>query len=636
MTGDVPEAPERVGRYEILLPIAKGGMATVYLARAEGHGGFDRYVALKLTLPNLRNNPEFAALLLDEAKLVAHIRHAHVVPVTDVGQDALGVFLVMDYIAGDTLSGLTRDAAAQGTPLPKPVALRVLVDALEGLHAAHEHADEDGYPLHLVHRDFSPQNILVGTDGVGRLTDFGIAKAASRISTTAAGMIKGKMSYVSPEQARGAPLDRRCDLWAGGVIAWEIMCERKLNPANDPSSLISTVKREPPRIRTIVPDAPEALERAIASVLKLDPNERLATAELFARDLASAARESGMLAERHEVAEHVKRLAGPVLAERRARLASARRLRMGSVPDSARMGSVPDGMGTVVGLPSPLEVAARSALAMQPATSVPTENELSIVVTEGSEPPPPIAAAQAPRVRTNDANTTTSGIEAGAAPHVAGDDDAPVIPGLAARRPKPVVIAAAVSGAILIAVVATTLTLASGRDPATDGAPSASGGATGLATGLASSLPSVPSTAVAPPSTAAEASSGARTGTDPSTKAATTGVKGDGDEAVATSQFLALTTNAPVAEVRIGERVVEMVVLAPNVNVELEGDEATHPLVVRLRSSDGRVAMVTLPRGELEAKVTFPAAAQRPAAPVPPSPPRTGPTTRPLKGPRHL
>jgi serine/threonine-protein kinase len=619
MAGDVPEAPERVGRYEILLPIAKGGMATVYLARAEGHGGFDRYVALKLTLPHLRNNPELAALLLDEAKLVAHIRHAHVVPVTDVGQDALGVFLVMDYVAGDTLSGLTRDAAAQDAPLPKSVALRILVDALEGLHAAHEHADEDGYPLHLVHRDFSPQNILVGTDGVGRLTDFGIAKAASRISTTAAGMIKGKMSYVSPEQARGTPLDRRCDLWAGGVIAWEIMCGRKLNPANDQSSLISTVKHEPPRIRTIVPDAPEAIERAIASVLKLDPNERLATAEVFARDLAAAARESGMLAERHEVAEHVKRLAGPVLAERRARLASARRLRMGSVPD---------GVGTVVGLPSPLEVAARrSAPAIQAAASIPTESELSIVVTEASEPPPPLAAAPiAPpppaRVRTDDANTTTSGIEAGAAPHVADDDDAPAIPGLAARKPKPVVIAAAVSGAILIAVVATTLTLASGRDSA------ASAGASASAVASASATANAPSTAVAPPSTAVS-------GADPSIKAAATGVKADGDEAVATSQFLALTTNAPVAEVRIGERVVDMVVLAPNVNVELEGDEATHPLVIRLRSSDGRIATVTLPRGELEANVTFPPGAQRPAAAVQ-APPRSGPTTRPLKGPRHL
>ena len=378
MGGDVGEAPERVGQYEIVLPIAKGGMATVYLARAEGHGGFDRYVALKLTHPHLRSDPEFSAVLLDEAKLVAHIRHTNVVPVLDVAQDKLGVFLVMDYIAGDTLGGLIKTAASLGTPLPVGVSLRILIDALEGLHAAHEHGDEDGYPLHLVHRDFSPQNILVGTDGVGKLTDFGIAKAASRASSTADGLIKGKMSYVSPEQARGLPLDRRCDLWAAGVIAWEIVCRRKLNPPNDPLSLLSTVKRAPPLIRSVVPDAPEALEKAIASVLKLEPDERPATAQLLARDLAAAARACGMLAETHEVAEHVKRLAGPVLAERKAKLAAARR---------RRIGSIPDGIATAIGVPSPLESAAKLALA-RPAP--PVDVDVPITLEDSVPPPPPV------------------------------------------------------------------------------------------------------------------------------------------------------------------------------------------------------------------------------------------------------
>jgi hypothetical protein len=618
MGADVVEAPERVGRYEILLPIAKGGMATVYLARAEGHGGFDRYVALKLTLPHLRSDPELAALLLDEAKLVAHIRHTHVVAVTDVGQDALGVFLVMDYVAGDTLSGLTRDAAAQGAPLPIPVALRILVDALEGLHAAHEHADEDGYPLHLVHRDFSPQNILVGTDGVGRLTDFGIAKAASRISTTAAGMIKGKMSYVSPEQARGTTLDRRCDLWAAGVIAWEIMCGRKLHPPNDQASLVSTVKREPPRIRTLVPDAPEAIESVIASVLKLDPNERPATAELFARDLAAAARGAGLLAERSDVAEHVKRLAGPMLADRRARLASARRLRMGSMPDG--------GTATIIGVPSPLEVAARSALAMA-AASVPTENELSIVVTEGSEPPPrmPVAAPAAPasapalhalrlpkvRLPSRDGNTTMRAVETPAEGPAAREEAAPEIPGLARRGPKPAVIAAALGVMVMLGVVATVLTR-TGRGEANANA-SASANANANANANAS----------------------ASAGGAAVLKAASAEVKTEGEDVVASPQFLALSTNAPVAEVRIGERVVDMVIFAPNVNIELEGDEGTHPLVLRLTSADGRFATTTLPRGELEAKLTFPAA--RAVSPPPAPPPlRAAPATRPLKGPRHL
>ena len=600
MGGDVVEAPERVGQYEILLPIARGGMATVYLARAEGHGGFDRYVALKLTLPHLRSDPEFSAHLLDEAKLVAHIRHTNVVPVLDVAQDKLGVFLVMDYVAGDTLGGLIKTAASLGTPLPVGVSLRILVDALEGLHAAHEHGDEDGYPLQLVHRDFSPQNILVGTDGVGKLTDFGIAKAASRASTTADGMIKGKMSYVSPEQARGLPLDRRSDLWAAGVIAWEIVCRRKLNPPNDPLSLISTVKRAPPLIRTIVPEAPEALEKAIASVLRLDPNERPATAQLLARDLAAAARASGMLAETHEVAEHVKRLAGPVLAERKAKLAAARR---------QRIGSIPDGIATTIGVPSPLESAAKLALA-RPAPAV----EVDVPITlEDSVPPP----APPPHVGAPDRATTTRAVETANASQRA-DDDAVVVPGVGRQLPMLGLIAGGAGLAILIGIVALTLKLASGRD-------AEASGASGSTSAIASATP--PSGVVTSPRHNPTFPEGVTTASAPGTTST------EKAEEVATAQFLALSTNAPVAEVRIGDRVVDMVIAAPNVSVELEPGESERALVVTVKSADGRVATTTLARGELEAKIAFPA---RLAASPALQQPRQPAGTKNGKSPHHL
>ncbi len=616
MGGDVVEAPERVGQYEILLPIAKGGMATVYLARAEGHGGFDRYVALKLTLPHLRSDPEFSAHLLDEAKLVAHIRHTNVVPVLDVAQDKLGVFLVMDYVAGDTLGGLIKTAAGLGTPLPIGVSLRILVDALDGLHAAHEHGDEDGYPLHLVHRDFSPQNILVGTDGVGRLTDFGIAKAASRASSTATGLIKGKMSYVSPEQARGLPLDRRCDLWAAGVIAWEIVCRRKLNPPNDPRSLVSTVKRAPPLIRTVVPDAPEAIERVIASVLKLDPDERPATAQILARDLAAAARASGMLAETHEVAEHVKRLAGPMLAERKAKLAAARR---------QRIGSIPDGIATAIGVPSPLEAAAKIALARpasssnpilpaKPSSSPVVEADVPITL-EDSVPPPPLPPASERAVSSSDANTTTRGVEASTEPR-GTDDDAVVVPGVGRRIPMVALIAGGAGIAVLIGIVALTLKLAAGRDP--EAGTGADGGE------LAAASATTPSGAVtAPPRTPA---------TPPPVTTPTAAAVPEKVEEVAAVQFLALSTNAPVAEVRVGERVVDMVIAAPNVTVELEPGEADHALVVTVKSADGRIATKTLAKGELEAKIAFPSTRAPAAAPVTKAPP----VTKNGKSPRHL
>ncbi|HEY8074109.1 MAG TPA: protein kinase, partial [Labilithrix sp.] len=160
--------PQRIGPYEIILPIAKGGMATVFLARSEGLGGFDRYVALKLTAPALRSDPLFAKHLIEEGKLVAHLRHTNVVPVLDVGECDDGVYLVMEYVPGDSLSGLIRTGKASEGTLPLKVSMRVLCDALLGLHAAHEHTDEEGHSLKIVHRDFSPQNILVGTDGVAR------------------------------------------------------------------------------------------------------------------------------------------------------------------------------------------------------------------------------------------------------------------------------------------------------------------------------------------------------------------------------------------------------------------------------------------------------------------------------------
>src|ERR1700722_6743241 len=185
-------------------------MATVYLATTRGPMGFEAEVALKLTHPHLHESTEFSADLLEEAKLAVRIRHLNVAAVLDADVDPHGVYLVMEYVEGDTLAGLMK-----ATPLmPKPMALRVLVDALAGLHAAHELAGEDGKLLGLVHRDFTPQNIGGGTGGVARLTDFGIAKAATRLGHTRTGFVKGKIGYMAPEQAKGAPLDRRSAVWA--------------------------------------------------------------------------------------------------------------------------------------------------------------------------------------------------------------------------------------------------------------------------------------------------------------------------------------------------------------------------------------------------------------------------------------
>src|SRR5262245_34519927 len=213
--------PERLGRYEVLLPIASGGMATVYLACSTGMAGFEREVALKLTHAHLRDSPEFVTALIDEARLAGRIRHPNVVSVLDVAEDPEGLFIIMDYIEGESLAGLQRILRKRDIRMPLDVALRILDDILEGLHAAHELTENDGSPMHLVHRDVTPHNVLVGLDGISRLTDFGVAKAVTRLTQTASGLVKGKVAYMAPEQAEGTELDRRCDVWAAGVVAWE-------------------------------------------------------------------------------------------------------------------------------------------------------------------------------------------------------------------------------------------------------------------------------------------------------------------------------------------------------------------------------------------------------------------------------
>ena len=306
-----------------------------------------------------------------------------------------------------------------------------------------------------------------------------------------------------------------------------------------------------------------------------------------------------MLAESHEVAEHVKRLAGPILAERKALLAAARR---------QRIGSVPDGIATTIGVPSPLDGAAKVALAKPP----PAEHDVTITVTEDSVPLPPLAPAIAGSDANDagDASTTTRAVETSDAPRRASDDDAGALPEVSRRIPKVVLIGGGVSAGVLVAVLALTLKLAAGRDAE----------AAGAATSATAPTSEVTAPAVGPLAEGAPTASG--TGAAKTEKA----------EEVASAQFLALSTNAPVAEVKVGDRVVDMVIAAPNVSVELEPEETQRALVVTVKSADGRVATKTLARGELEAKIAFPAA--RGASP--PQAPKAAPGTRNGKPPRHL
>jgi serine/threonine protein kinase len=321
--------PERLGRYELLLPVASGGVATVYLASSSGAAGFERHVAIKLTHPHLADSPSFFASLVDEARLAGRIHHPNVVGVLDVGLTPRGAFIVMDYVEGESLAVVQQILKHRGDRMPIGVALRILEDVAAGLHAAHELCDESGRPRDVVHRDVTPHNILIGTDGVARLTDFGVAKAESRLTKTSPGLVKGKVAYMSPEQAQGRALDRTCDIWALGVVAWELFTGARLYEAlADPVVMLKIARQAPTRARHVRAELPRELDEVVGRALTMQPSERFPTAEAFAEALVEAARGAGVArAEAKEVRAFLLSLVGPKLDARREKATKIRELR---------------------------------------------------------------------------------------------------------------------------------------------------------------------------------------------------------------------------------------------------------------------------------------------------------------------
>ena len=321
--------PRRIARYDVLVPIASGGMAVVYLAHQRGAGGFGRDVAVKLVHLHLRDNPEWSAALFAEAKLAARIRHPNVVQTLDVGEDPEGDYLVMEYVEGATFASMV--GHAMGLPektLPLGIAVRVLADALAGLHAAHELTDDHGAPLGVVHRDFSPQNVLVGLDGITRLSDFGVAKAADRAVFTATGTIKGKFAFMSPEQVRARPLDRRSDVWSAGVVAWEMLAGRRMfeRGIDEASILLRIASESPPPLEAVNPRVPPELLAAVTHALQRDLDERTQSALALREELVGALGVLGIsLATQEEVGAYVRLVAGATLDKRRVAAKAARK-----------------------------------------------------------------------------------------------------------------------------------------------------------------------------------------------------------------------------------------------------------------------------------------------------------------------
>jgi serine/threonine protein kinase len=306
------------GRYALHGELASGGMAIVHLGTLLGPVGFSRPVAIKQLHPQLAKDPSVRAMFVDEARLASRIRHPNVVPTLDVVADGDELLLVMEYVHGESLQQLLRTARRRGEAVPLRITLAVMAAVLHGLHAAHEAKTETGRPLEIVHRDVSPQNVLVGVDGVARVLDFGIARATVRIESTREGIVKGKLAYMAPEQLGGTVVDRRADVYAAGVLLWEMTTGRRLFVREDGGQvMVEKLLRgtiEAPSV--YAPGAPRLLDAIVLHALARDREQRFATA----REMALALERIGPLAPTSEIGLWVESLAAEALGERDVRL----------------------------------------------------------------------------------------------------------------------------------------------------------------------------------------------------------------------------------------------------------------------------------------------------------------------------
>jgi len=369
-------APPTIGRYEVLGPLASGGMAEILLARLRGPIGFERPVVLKRIAPHLASRDEFREMFVDEARLVSRLRHANVVHVYELGVDAGELFLAMEYLAGESLSRLMKRLAERDERLSPALIAHLVAEACAGLHAAHELRGDDGESLHVVHRDVSPQNLFLTYDGDVKLLDFGVAKAKNRLAQTATGQAKGKFAYMSPEQCRREPLDRTTDVFALGIVLFELLTARRLFRGNSELALVRAICDDPiPLATSVDPAVPDALEEVARKALAREPLDRYPTAAAMREALLQAARHlDPELVGRDDLGRVMRRLFADERREKddalRANLAAATKRAADAQTDpEALSASLPDHAGRSRSGPVALPSSARDA--SEPTTASP-------------------------------------------------------------------------------------------------------------------------------------------------------------------------------------------------------------------------------------------------------------------------
>jgi serine/threonine protein kinase len=334
--------PATLGRYEVVGHLASGGMAEIFLGRLRGPRGFEQAVVIKRVLPSLGRTKEFVDMFVDEANIVAAVRHPNVVAVHELGHEGEELFLVMEYLEGESIGSLLRRLWTGGEVLDRRLAIHIIAQACAGLHAAHELTDENGDPRDLVHRDVTPQNVFVTYGGEVKVLDFGIAKAHNRHTKTDAGQVKGKLGYMSPEQCFGKPLDRRTDIFALGTLLYELTTSRRLfrrETELETLKLITEMAVVSPS--AVLPDYPPALEAICMRALERRREDRYATAAEMRKDLlgvlASSVPPAGAPLVEEELSALMRRVFSDRMAEKQEML---RRVRSGTTLTSLPIAEV--------------------------------------------------------------------------------------------------------------------------------------------------------------------------------------------------------------------------------------------------------------------------------------------------------
>jgi serine/threonine protein kinase len=308
----VAETGSTANSYQVLAKLATGGMAEIYLARGASVGGVERYVVMKRVLREHATDIHFLKMFLDEARLAAQLQHPNIAQVYDVGKLGDSYFFTMEYVHGDTVRSILHRAHELRRSPPLSCVLAIVAGAAAGLHHAHERIGIDGRPLGIVHRDVSPTNLMVGFDGSVKLVDFGVAKVADRVNETKSGAVKGKIGYLSPEQARGQRLDRRSDLYALGIVMWEMLTVERLYKRDSDFAAMSAIITEPtPPPSSRRRDVPPELDRLVLRALAKSPDERFQTAEELGEAIEAVAVQTSSPLSAASVSRFLRELFGP-------------------------------------------------------------------------------------------------------------------------------------------------------------------------------------------------------------------------------------------------------------------------------------------------------------------------------------